>query len=137
MGRNKFAFWRARIAPLQLYVLAGAAGTALQYLILIALTSGGLLPPVLASCLGAVAGAVVNYWLNYRFTFRSGQKHLHAFPKFFAVGLTGLALNWLIMTLLVKQLNVYYILAQLVATAGVLALTFSLNSLWSFKDRAA
>ncbi len=116
---------------------AGAGGTALQYAILFISTSAGIFPPVLASCLGAIAGAALNYFLNYYFTFRSAQNHLRVAPRFLIVALAGLSVNWLVMTVVVKQLAIYYILAQLAATAFVLVLTFSLNSLWSFKDKAA
>jgi putative flippase GtrA len=137
MNKNASSSRRARFAAFPIYIVVGAAGTALQYAILFILVSTKLMHPVLASCIGAIAGAILNYGLNYRVTFRSAQRHANALPKFFTVALAGLVLNWLIMTLFVKGLDFNYMIAQIVATGFVLGLTFSLNSLWSFKHEVA
>ena len=60
------------------YAIAGAAGTAVHYLVLIALVQGASVAAVPASTAGAVAGALVNYRLNHRYTFESDRSHATA-----------------------------------------------------------
>jgi putative flippase GtrA len=125
-----------RVHTFFVYSLTGAIGTALQYAILLAMVSAKLTSPVGASCLGALAGAAMNYWLNYRFVFRSVQNHTDVAPRFFVVALAGFLQNWLMMTVLIRQFCLYYLIAQTLTTACVLALTFLINSMWTFKNRA-
>lgn len=116
-----------------LYLVVGATGTGVQYAILFALVASNTTGPVAASSAGALAGAVVNYCLNYRFTFVSNQRHTVAAPRFICVAAVGLGVNWLVMTALIHAMHVNYIFAQITATAVVLVLTFSVNSMWSFR----
>jgi putative flippase GtrA len=105
--------------------------------ILIALTASSLTGAVVASTLGAAAGAVVNYWLNYRLTFRSDAAHTRAAPRFFCVAAAGMVVNATLMSVLVDRLHVYYLIAQCVSTGCVLVLGFVVNSLWSFRTTRA
>ena len=55
------------------YAGAGAIGTALHYAMLIGLVQLARIDAVVASTAGAIAGAIVNYVLNHRFTFASDR----------------------------------------------------------------
>jgi len=122
---------KARIQRFVFYAFMGAMGTAAQYLILVALVSLHVCGPVVASSLGMIAGACVNYALNYRFTFRSNAGHKHAMPRFMAIATFGFAINLFIMSVLTGRFQ--YLAAQLVSTFAVLLFTYSANSSWSFK----
>lgn len=114
------------------YAAAGAVGTAVQYAILVGLVESLGIDAVAASTLGAVAGALVNYGLNHRYTFGSGASHLRALPRFAATALAGIALNAAVVALLVSAAHVNYLAAQVAATAAVLAFTFLGNRRWTF-----
>lgn len=116
-----------------IYAGVGAVGTAAQYAVLIALVHTGLATPVSGSMAGACVGAVVNYGLNHRITFRGRSGHLQALPRFAAIALLGIAANGLLMKLFTTGLNLDYLVAQVMATGLVLALTYLLNSAWTFK----
>ena len=112
--------------------LVGALATAIQYLVLIALVRGtGMWPPV-ASALGFVLSAGVNYLLNYHFTFRSHQQHAPAVAKFLTLATVGLGLNATLMQVLV-DIGWHYLLAQVCVTAVVFLWNFVGNSLWTFR----
>jgi len=64
------------------FAAVGAAATACHYAIMIALVEAAGVAPVPASCVGAVAGALVSYRLNYTHTFASTQRHVVALPRF-------------------------------------------------------
>lgn len=114
------------------YAMVGAVGTVAQYVILASLVSLHWAGPVSASVTGAVVGAVINYLLNARFTFAS-KSHSSALPKFAATAVLGAAVNGLLMKVLIDFANVNYLVAQLIASAAVLALTYCINLVWTFR----
>ncbi|WP_206953183.1 GtrA family protein [Trinickia acidisoli] len=116
------------------YACVGATGTAVQYVVLAMLVSTATLGAVAASCVGAAAGAIVNYLLNYRFTFRSDNAHRVAAPRFFVVAAVSIALTSVLMTVFTHTLRMPWLAAQCVTTACVLALTYTINSAWAFRS---
>jgi putative flippase GtrA len=88
--------------------------------------------PILGSIVGFVLGAMVNYVLNYRYTFKSVQRYPVTLAKFFTTACAGLVLNTLIMGLLTGLLGVHYFVSQLLATAGVVLWNFTVNLRWTF-----
>ena len=113
------------------FCLVGSVGTAAHYSALVAIVhlQG---KPMIGSIVGFVLGAMVNYVLNYRYTFKSEQRYPVTLAKFFATACAGLALNTLIMGLLISLLNVHYFVSQLLATAGVVLWNFTVNLRWTF-----
>lgn len=87
---------------------------------------------LLASTVGAIGGALVNYVLNYRYTFNSDVAHRSAMVKFFTVALIGLLLNTAFMALLTQ---LHYFIAQIIATFFVLLWNYIANLLWTFRTR--
>ena len=116
------------------FATVGAFATATHYATLIAGVSLGL-DPVSASALGWTLGAVVNYSLNYRFTFRSRLAHRQAAPRFALVAATGLVLNTLLMAFEVGPLGLHYLVAQTIATGTILCCNFVLSRTWAFRER--
>lgn len=115
-----------------MFAMMGAVGTAVQYLLLIALVQAAAWPAVPASAVGFAAGAMVNYALNYRYTFESRAPHRDALLKFLSVAFAGALLSTAIMWIGTEALAVHYLLAQVAATAVVLVFNFALNKLWTF-----
>ncbi len=114
------------------YAGAGAIGTAAHYAILIALVILTGIGAVAASTAGAIAGALVNYAVNHRFTFASRRAHWTSLPRFFAVAGVGVLLNAAMMTALLAVLPLHYLVAQAAATGVVLAAGFFVNRKWTF-----
>ena len=114
------------------YGAAGLAGTAAHYVALVLLVRLAGAEPVAASTFGAVLGAVVNYWTNHRYAFRSTVPHQRAFPRFIAVSAVGMALNAAVMFATVHLLGVHYVPGQLAATATAFLGTYAMNHRWTF-----
>jgi putative flippase GtrA len=115
-----------------LYAGVGAIGTLGHYTILIILVQLWAMDPVVASCLGFVVGAIINYLLNYHFTFQSNKRHSEALTKFLIVAVVGVGLNGLIMYAGVDYTDFNYLIVQIFATAVVLLWNFTVNKLWTF-----
>ena len=134
MTASSAATFRMAIARQFLsFATVGVCGTATHYATLIAGVSLGL-DPVAASALGWTFGAVVNYSLNYHFTFRSGLSHRHTAPRFALVAATGLVLNTLLMAVEVGPLRLHYLVAQTFATGTILCCNFVLSRSWAFRE---
>jgi putative flippase GtrA len=89
---------------------------------------------VLASSIGALIGAFVNYLLNYHFTFESDKRHSEALGKFFTIASLGFVLNGLLVALLAQKFAIHYLLAQIITTGIVLIWTFFGNHFWTFRE---
>ena len=112
----------------------GVIGTAAHYLTLITLVELGSINTVVASSCGAIVGALVNYILNYHYTFRSDKRHHEAMVKFFVIAGIGFVCNGLLMALLAEYLGINYLIAQVITTGIVLLWNFIGNRLWTFRD---
>lgn len=115
-----------------LFTAVGGVGTVGHYLTLITLVESGLLSAVPASVAGFTVGAIINYVLNYRFTFNSKKSHKEAMSKFFIVAIIGAIINTALMYIGVNILHTYYLLAQIAATGIVLLWNFLINKYWTF-----
>jgi putative flippase GtrA len=113
------------------FATVGGIATAAQYAILYALVSGAAWDAAHASMLGAAIGALLNYWLNYTFSFRSDRKHRESFPLFALMASCGTVLNGLIVKGLTLA-GLYFMLAQVVATIVVLGFNFYVSRKWIF-----
>jgi putative flippase GtrA len=113
----------------------GAIGTAAHYATLIFVIQMFHANAVLASSTGAVVGALVNYFLNYSFTFRSSKRHHEALTKFLVIASVGFLLNGTMMALLTETASMHYLPAQLITTATVLMWTFTGNHRWTFREK--
>ena len=110
----------------------GAIGTGIHYVILITLVEALSVNIVVSTSLGAIAGGVVNYWLNHRFTFSSSASHAKASIKYAIVVSAGFLINGIIMAVGVRYVDVNYVLIQVVATAVVFIWNFVCSRYWVF-----
>lgn len=127
--------WRDRVA-LQFLAFAsvGAIGTLAHYTVLLALVVLVGMGPVLASSCGYLTGGVVNYALNYRFTFGSREPHFRSAIKFCAIAGVGFAINWALMSAATAGMQLHFIVAQIFSTAVVLGWNFIGNRCWTFRS---
>jgi putative flippase GtrA len=125
--------WR-RLAA---FGMVGLIGTLAHYLALVSLVEIWGLHPAAATTVGFGLGALINYLLNYRYTFNSSKSHRDAGPKFALIAIaTGMLNTWMVYSG-VAVLALDYLLVQIVATATVFLLNFLLNSLWTFREKDA
>lgn len=119
------------------FAAVGATGTAVQYLVLWTGVEMLSAAAAISSAAGYVLGSVVNYLLNYFFTFESGQSHVQAASKYYAVLGIGWCINLGLMEWFAHYLGWNYWLAQVLTTGVGLMWNFVGSSLWAFKPAAA
>lgn len=115
--------------------LVGVFGTACQYFVLWALVHWTALDVVAASTIGAVVGAVVNFFLNHHATFDAQASVGRTGPRFVVLVAISLIANALLVHLVITAWHAHYLVAQGIATGIVFLVNYRLCSLWVFTDR--
>jgi putative flippase GtrA len=128
---------KGTIGQFLMFAGLGVIGTLGHYTVLVVLVQFWAVDPVFASSLGFVVGAVINYILNYHFTFQSQKRHSEALTKFLIVAIIGAGINGFIMYIGVENTRINYMIIQLFATLVVLLWNFIVNRLWTFAHPAA
>lgn len=103
-----------------------------HYAVLMLLVEWFYISPSLAAASGAACGALIAYGGNRQFTFVSHSRHRLALPRFLLVAVLGVVLNGAIVWAITEALSWHYMVAQVVATLGVLLITYRLNRNWTF-----
>lgn len=85
-----------------------------------------------ANALSTTLGIASNFALNARFTFERRDRLVVRFLRFYAVGLTGIALTNLLFLAFTDGLGIDANLVKAGSLPLVLALQFVLNRKWSF-----
>lgn len=122
----------AKLGILIRYTLAGTLAVAVHYLILILLVEGEGIDATLASSSGFAVGVIVNYVLQYYWTFRSSGSHARRFPLFFGIAVAMLGFNAAIFWGLHERAGMNYLLAQAFAIGVVFLFNFVINSRYTF-----
>ena len=124
---------RRQLRQFLTFGLVGGIATAGHYLVLVVLVEWARLDPLLATSIGAAAGAVIAYTLNRKWTFSARPAIAVSFAKFFAIAGIGLVLNGVLFSL-IKSAGVHYLLAQGLATGLVLFMNYWASRVFVFRD---
>lgn len=117
------------------FLVIGGVATALHYAVFALCVFGFGMAPVPASSTGFLLSALLNYFLNRRYTFQSNRAHRQALPRFAITALMGLLWNALLLAFFVR-LGLFVWLAQVITTIAVLGWNFLVNARWAFNQRA-
>jgi putative flippase GtrA len=115
------------------FMAVGATGTTVQYIVLWLGTALLFAPAAICSAIGYVLGSVVNYVLNYLFTFESGKSHIEAASKYYMVLGVGWCINTGLMGVFVHRYDWNVWLAQVLTTGIGLVWNFAGSRWWAFK----
>ncbi|MEU0073336.1 GtrA family protein [Streptomyces sp. NPDC006332] len=114
------------------YTLIGGSGVALDLVVFLLLHNLAGTDEQLANVISTTLGIANNFVLNARFTFDRRDRIVLRFLRFYAVGLTGIALTYLLFLVFTDGLGIDANLVKAGSLPLVLALQFVLNRKWSF-----
>ena len=117
---------------LLLYALIGGSGVVLDYLLFLLLFNVVGLHPQLANAISTTAGITNNFALNARFNFRKRDRILVRFARFYAVGLAGIVLTFVLLQVFSGLLGVDPNLVKAGSLPVVLVFQYTINRKWSF-----
>lgn len=114
------------------YLVAGGSALGLHFLLMTLLIETGSSGEVAASAAGFLAGCLLNYTLQYHYTFTSNVDHQSAVLRYTVVTLAMLVLNLLIFKALLTLVSTGWVLAQLIASGMVFLGNFVINRRFTF-----
>ncbi|WP_051215038.1 GtrA family protein [Granulicoccus phenolivorans] len=92
------------------------------------------LAPLPSNIISVPVGILVSFTFNSRITFRRSDRTLQRALRFFAVGLTGLALSTGLLAVFTHYLAVPPVWAKAFTLPPVVLLQFLANRYWTFRD---
>lgn len=122
----------SRVRRLLTFGAVGVAASAVHAAVGITLVRGGLLAPFSANVIAFLTAFFVSYFGHRNWTFGSDSSHAGAMPKFFAVAVSGLAMNQAIVFVVVDLLGLRYELALAIVFLTVPPATYVLARFWAF-----
>jgi len=143
--------YRSLLLTFLRYLISGGLATAVHFTVFILLIDNQLTSPLHASMLGAGAGLLINYQIQFHWTFKATGPHTLIFTRYLVISSIMFGLNagifWLVtrpegLILLnsipfptqVKQpQNIAYWYAQMIATGVVFLCNFLINHHYTFK----
>jgi len=118
------------------FAAAGSLGTSAHYGLLYYLfDKTAYCSVILASVLGFICGALVNFHLSRFWVFRSPVPYIPALLKFLCLAALGLIVHTLCMTVMIEKLNWTHWLSQVLTTLFLLISNFLLSRFWIFKEK--
>ncbi len=94
------------------------------------------LDPTLATTIAFSIACIVNYTIQYHWTFKVTGSHKRFFTRYIFVTLNTLCLNAGIFWYCYEKIHLSYIISQLVATGFVFVANFIINYFYTFKKVA-
>jgi putative flippase GtrA len=91
---------------------------------------------ILGSTIAVSLTALYNYCLHYYWTFSSDAPHGWVLVKYLLMCLGALIVNGLVMNIGVMELQIHYLIVQLLASVAVVVWSFSISSLWVFAEKS-
>ena len=122
----------ARLSRVSSFLLVGGSGVLVNSVALFLLFQWARLPLLLASALSAELAIINNFYWNDRWTFKCPQLSWHRFARFNLVSAFGLLISTCTLWVLVQQLGLYYLAANLLGIALATAWNFVVNSFWTW-----
>lgn len=117
------------------FLFVGLLNTALGYSIILILSVACSVEPFTANMTGYVAGGLLSYQLNRRYTFDSQQRHWVTMPRFMIAWVGCYLLNVLVLSLCLNNLGWSVTLSQTIAVGVYTCAFYLLNRMLVFRHR--
>jgi putative flippase GtrA len=114
------------------YLVAGGTAALVHFAVLIMLVELADVDATIASMIGFCLAVIVNYTLQYHWTFEMSEPHGRILTKYIVITFTMLGVNTIIFWVLYEQVGVLYLVAQFIATGVVTVLNFLINKHYTF-----
>ncbi len=122
------------IQQIKKFIIGGGSATLLHYSTMALLIFIGI-KPLYATTIGAFFGAVLNYILQYHYTFESDKSHLHAIISYSISVSFGFFANSLLFALLYDKIQINLIVSQLITTAIITIFNYIIYKHIVFKPK--
>ena len=119
------------------YVLSGGTAAALHFYVLIAFMK--YIPQINATLATTIAfsiACIVNYNIQYHWTFKVTGSHKRFFPRYISVTISTMGLNAAVFWYYHDIVHLSYLFSQFFATSIIFLVNFIINNFFTFKAPA-
>jgi len=117
-----------------LYILIGATGATLDYIVFFILFNYAHVPAAIASTISMPVGIINNFFLNRHFNFKQKDKFWQRFASFFGIGVVGIGISTVYIYLLHDIGRVEGNITKLTSIVFIAIIQFFLNKYLTFKE---
>jgi len=136
--RDAFAYLYTRKVTIAKFVASGSTAAAVEFSLLYVLKEYAGLHYLISSSIAFCVAVVVGFTLQKFWTFENREldRIQRQAIQYFALGLTNLGINAVLMYLLVENFHLWYMLAQVLACGMLACNNFLMYNLFIFKPEA-
>jgi putative flippase GtrA len=116
------------------FLLVGGSTALLFLSIMFGLIEAAGLHTTVASTIACMAAICYNYLLHYHWTFGSDAPHGRVLVRYLVTCVGAVVLNGLIMHFGLELFTLHYLYVQLLAGVAMVLWTFSVSSVWVFRN---
>lgn len=117
------------------YLVSGGTGAIVHFTVLTILVELVELNPTVATSIGFVLGSIVNYTLQYHWTFDADGPHHVMFTRYAAVTATTLSINAALFWTFTNIFGIHYLIAQVMSTGMMVVVNYLINRYYTFVSK--
>ncbi|MBN2461366.1 MAG: GtrA family protein [Candidatus Cloacimonetes bacterium] len=127
-------FNRIILRQMVLYALIGLSGMLLDFAVYYLLSSLVGIHYLIANIISVILAITNNYLLNLHFNFRTFNRIYRRYITFLMIGLAGLVISSVMVTLFIEQMAIDKITAKVYSIVFVVIIQFLLNKFITFRE---
>lgn len=120
--------------PVFRYLISGGTGAVVIFCLLSLMVEIFDTPPLVATTISFIIGSLVNYTLQYYWTFEAAGPHKVMLSRYAAVTLVTMSLNTALFWAFTEQLGIQYLIAQALSIGLIIGVNFVINKHYTFAD---
>lgn len=120
--------------PVFRYLISGGTGALVIFSLLSLLVEVFATPPLVATTISFVIGSLVNYTLQYYWTFQAAGPHKVMLTRYSIVTLITMSLNTALFWAFTEKLGIHYLIAQGLSIGLIIVVNFIINKHYTFAD---
>lgn len=118
--------------PVFRYLVGGGTGAVVIFILLALMVEIFHFPPLVATTISFVIGSLVNYTLQYYWTFKADGPHRVMLTRYALVTLVTMSLNTGLFWAFTEVLGIHYIIAQALSIGLIIGVNFFINKHYTF-----
>ena len=120
--------------PVFRYLVSGGTGAVVIFILLSLMVEVFDFAPLVATTISFVIGSLVNYTLQYYWTFQAEGPHRVMLTRYALVTLVTMSLNTGLFWVFTEKLDMHYLLAQALSIGLIIGVNFAINKHFTFAE---
>lgn len=124
---------RVNLAEITRFGIVGLSSVGFYYALLIGFVEWLGMQVLVSAVLAYLISMVWNYWRQRSWAFKSDRDHKSSIPGYIVTHAIGMGINTVVLYIFAYYFEIYYLLAQVIATCAVAAWSYLSLKFWVFR----